>query len=271
MTLDVGLSVDSPPSEAEELMADVDDGIASVDSSECRADTGTDSTILYTASRSREASRGGQRVTQESSDEPDLPISIYESDEPAESIIVDDNGGQPIFIDSSDDEMGLDNDNPGQSPRRRAQRKQSTLRSPEMVNWASREYKAKSAASLAAAWENMWEQWERVRAKPNRRLAQTLYPLHKKMFSAWSYELWNKKYHKHGGRNLYHFWEKRGVKRKAVRQLTGKRDGTLVRKLGSALKRLQEAEEKHLRILVTIDDGESADCDYVPSQACRCR
>ncbi|KAF2456836.1 hypothetical protein BDY21DRAFT_422037 [Lineolata rhizophorae] len=125
----------------------------------------------------------------------DLPISIYEADEPAEFIIVDDNGGQVIIIDSSDDEIGLDDDDSGQSPRRRAQRKRSTPQSPEMVNWASKEYKTRSAASLTAAWENMWEQWEQIRAKPDRRLAQTLYRLHKKMFKAWSYELWNKKYH----------------------------------------------------------------------------
>ncbi|PVH91773.1 hypothetical protein DM02DRAFT_677900 [Periconia macrospinosa] len=149
-------------------MDDIDDGIASADSSECRADAGTASTIPYTASRYREASRGRRSVTQESSD---LPISIYEADEPAEFIIVDDNGGQAIVIDSSDDEIGLDDDDS------------------EMVNWASKEYKTRSAASLTAAWENMWEQWEQIRAKPDRRLAQTLYRLHKKMFKAWSYEL----------------------------------------------------------------------------------
>jgi hypothetical protein len=66
MMLDVGLR-DSPPLEADELMADIDDGIASADSSECRAATEMASTIAYTASFSREASRGRRRVTQESS------------------------------------------------------------------------------------------------------------------------------------------------------------------------------------------------------------
>lgn len=201
----------------------------------------------------------------------DLPISIYEADEPAEFIIVDDNGGQAIVIDSSDDEIGLDDDDSGQSPRRRAQRKRSTPQSPEMVNWASKEYKTRSAASLTAAWENMWEQWEQIRAKPDRRLAQTLYRLHKKMFKAWSYELWNKKYRKHDGRRLYRFWEKHGVERKAMRQLTRKRDSELVRKLGRALRRLQEAEEEHLSISVAMNDGECEDCDYVPTKARRLR
>jgi hypothetical protein len=64
--LDVGLC-DSPPLEADELMADIDDGVASADTSECRADTGKASKIPYTASRSQEASRGRRCVTQESS------------------------------------------------------------------------------------------------------------------------------------------------------------------------------------------------------------
>ncbi|KAF1952284.1 hypothetical protein CC80DRAFT_572371 [Byssothecium circinans] len=246
VTLDVGLSFDSPPIEAEELMADIDDGIASADSSQCRADTGTASTIPYTASRYREASRGRRSVTQESSD---LPISI---DESAEFIIVDDNGGQAIVIDSSDDEIGLDDDDSGQSPRRRAQRKRSTPQSPQMVNWASKEYKTRSAASLTAAWENMWEQWEQIRAKPDRRLAQALYRLHKKIFKA-----------------LYRFWEKHGVERKAMRQLTRKRDSELVRKLGRALRRLQEAEEEYLSISVAMNDRECEDGDYVPTKARR--
>lgn len=65
--LDVGPRVDSTPIEADESMDDIDDGIASADSSECRADAGTASTIPYTASRYREASRGRRSVTQESS------------------------------------------------------------------------------------------------------------------------------------------------------------------------------------------------------------
>ena len=204
-------------------------------------------------------------------DGPDLPILIYEADEPAESIIVDDNGGQAIVIDSSDDEMGLDDDNSGQSPRRRAQRKRTIPQSSEMVNWASKEYKIRSAASLTAAWENMWEQWERIHAKPDRRLAQALYQLYKKIFKVWSYELWNKKYRKHDGRRLYRFWEKHGMERKVIRQLTGKRDRELVRKLGRALRRLQEAEEEHRSISVAMDDREYEDYDYVPTQAGRLR
>ncbi|KAL5397722.1 hypothetical protein PMIN03_012852 [Paraphaeosphaeria minitans] len=69
-----------------------------------------------------EASRGMGSVTHESKylaclllaakplrDGPDLPISIYEADGPAESIIVGDNGDHPIVIDS-DDEMGSDDE-----------------------------------------------------------------------------------------------------------------------------------------------------------------
>lgn len=128
-----------------------------------------------------------------------------------------------------------------------------------------------SAANLTAAWKNMWEQWERIRAKPDRQLAQALYQLHKKMFKAWSYELWNKKYNKHDGRRLYRFWEKHGMERKVMRQLTGKKDRELMRKLGTALRRLQEAEEEHQSISVAIDDGECEDSDYVPNQAGRLR
>ena len=43
----------------------------------------------------------------------DLPTLIYGADKSAEPIIIDDNGGQPIFIDSSDDEMGSDDDDSG--------------------------------------------------------------------------------------------------------------------------------------------------------------
>lgn len=117
----------------------------------------------------------------------------------------------------------------------------------------------------------MWEQWEPIRTKPERRLAQTLYRFHKKMFKAWSYELWNKKYRKHDGRRLYRFWEKHGVESKAMRQLTRKRDSELVHKFGRALSRLQEAEEEHQSILVPMNDGECKDCDYVPTKARRLR
>ncbi|KAF1957160.1 hypothetical protein CC80DRAFT_547878 [Byssothecium circinans] len=113
VTLDVSLRVNSPPVKADESMADIDDGIASADSSKCHADAGMASTIPYTASRYREASRGRRSVTQESSD---LPISIYEASEPAKFIIINDNGGQAIVIDSSNNEMGLDDDDSGQSP-----------------------------------------------------------------------------------------------------------------------------------------------------------
>ncbi|KAL5396601.1 hypothetical protein PMIN03_012953 [Paraphaeosphaeria minitans] len=69
-----------------------------------------------------EASRGMGSVTHESkylaclllaakplTDGPDLPILIYEADGSAESIIVGDNGGHPIVIDS-DDEKGSDDE-----------------------------------------------------------------------------------------------------------------------------------------------------------------
>lgn len=74
--LDVGPRVDSTPIEVDELIDDIDDGIASVDSSECRADAGTASTIPHTASRYREASLGRRSVTQESSGT--LPASFWQ-------------------------------------------------------------------------------------------------------------------------------------------------------------------------------------------------
>ena len=42
-----------------------------------------------------------------------------------------------------------------------------------------------------------------------------------------------------------------------------------MRKLGKALKRLQEAEEEQRSIAVTMDDGDSEDCEYVPTQTRR--
>jgi hypothetical protein len=117
----------------------------------------------------------------------------------------------------------------------------------------------------------MWKQWKRIHAKPGRRLAQTLYQFHKKVFKVWSYDLCNKKYRKNDGRRLYRFWGKHGMERKVMRQLTGKRDRELVRKLERALRQLQEAEEEHRSISVAIDDKECEDCDYVPTQAGRLR
>ena len=56
-----------------------------------------------------------------------------------------------------------------------------------------------------------------------------------------------------------------------MRQLTGKRDSKLVRKLGRTLRRLQEAEVEYWNISVATNDGEHEDCDYAPTQARRLR
>ena len=67
-------------------------------------------------------------------DGPDLPISIDKTDAPTEFIIIDDNSGQVIIIDSFNNEMGLHDDDFSQSPRRQAQRKRLTPQSLEVVN-----------------------------------------------------------------------------------------------------------------------------------------
>lgn len=146
---DLGTCVDRPI-EADESMVDID-GIASVDSSECRMDKETTLATSHTTSRYRHASRGRLSLTQEISD---LPISI-DGDELSESIIVDDNGGEAIII-HSDDEM--DYGNSRHSPRCRVSRERVPPRSREMVNWASKEYKARSAANITAAWKKLRQQ-----------------------------------------------------------------------------------------------------------------
>lgn len=142
--------VDSPI-EADEPMVDIDDGIASADSSECRMDTETTPATPHTASRHRYASRGRRSMTQESSD---LPISIH-GDELSESIIVDDNRGEAIII-HFDDEM--DDSNSCQSLRCRVSQKWVLPRSREMVNWTSKKYKARSTTNITATWKKLRQQ-----------------------------------------------------------------------------------------------------------------
>jgi len=186
----------------------------------------------------------------------DLPLSEFEDEELSESIIVDNNGGQPIVIDSSDEEM--DND----TPRRRAQRKRVSSQSPDMVNWTSEEYKARSAARLTAAWEEVWKHWGSIYTKSDRQLAQNLDRFSDVMSDVWRCELWNEKYRRNDGRRVYDAWQ---TYRKRVRK------GGLVRAFGKALKRLQEVEEEYQSIAVTMDDGDSEDSDYVPTQTRRHR
>lgn len=62
-----------------------------------------------------------------------LPSSRSEDEEVSESIIVDTNGGEAIIIDSTNEEMDMD-DTPPQTPRRRVQRKRVSPRSQEMIN-----------------------------------------------------------------------------------------------------------------------------------------
>ncbi|KAF9728674.1 hypothetical protein PMIN01_13502 [Paraphaeosphaeria minitans] len=119
----------------------------------------------------------------------DLPSSNSDDEEVSEMIIVDTNGGKAIVIDSTDEEMDMDDDKSRQTPRRRVQRKRVSPRSQEMIDWTSREYETTSAASLAAAWKMVWKQWGKVRAKSNRQLAQTLDRFHEKMSRMQRYEL----------------------------------------------------------------------------------
>jgi hypothetical protein len=83
------------------------------------------------------------------------------------------------------------------------------------------------------------------------------------------YELWNEKYRKHDGRRFYRAWARYGIEKRVRDRHRPERDGRLMRKLGKALKRLQEAEEEQRSIAVTMDDGDSEDCEYVPTQTRR--
>jgi hypothetical protein len=77
-------------------------------------------------------------------------------DELSKLIIIDNNRGEPIIIDTSDKEVA--NNKPCLNPQRRAQRKQVLTQSLEIVNWTSKEYETRIAASLSAAWKEVWKQ-----------------------------------------------------------------------------------------------------------------
>lgn len=72
-------------------------------------------------------------------DELDMPISISDDEEPSGLIIVNDNGGRAIVINDSDEEMHIDDDHSSQNILHRAQRNRAAQKSPEMVNWTSKE------------------------------------------------------------------------------------------------------------------------------------
>jgi hypothetical protein len=202
-------------------------------------------------------------------DELDPPISIPDDEERSGPIIVDDNGGRAIVIDDSDEEMDIDDDHSSQNPLPRAQRNRVTQRSPEMVNWTSKEYEKRSAAGLIAAWKKVWKQWRLIKSKADRQLAQTLDRFDKEMSDVWRYELWNEKYREGDGRRVYNFWVERGMEMKVMTQLRGEGARRLVRKFGRALRQLQEEEEEHQSIAVTMGDGDREDCDYQPTRTRR--
>ncbi|KAF2682015.1 hypothetical protein K458DRAFT_405807 [Lentithecium fluviatile CBS 122367] len=237
---------------AEESMAGSGDSpAASTDSSKSHADTEA-STESYTAFR-REASHGRQDGRQECSD---LPISIHGD----ESIIIDDNGGQAIVIDSSDDEMDVDDVSFRQNPRR-VSRKRVPPRSPEMVNWTSKNYKARSEANLAATWRKVRRQWRQIYARSNRTLHQILEQFDNEMSDVINFELWNEQYRGDDGRRLQRCWVTYGIEKRT--KILGS-DRKLVRRLGKLLQRLQAEEEEFQGIALPMDDGDTDDCDYVP-------
>jgi hypothetical protein len=87
-------------------------------------------------------------------------------------------------LDSPEDELSesiIIDDKPRPNPRRRAQRRRVPTQSPEMVNWTSKEYETRSAASLSAAWKEVWKQWGRIHTNADRQLAQILDPFHEIM------------------------------------------------------------------------------------------
>ncbi|KAF9730217.1 hypothetical protein PMIN04_012012 [Paraphaeosphaeria minitans] len=241
-----------------------DGHVASTSLNERDASTGNTSPILQTASHSRHASN--DKVTHENID---LSSSSSEDEEPSESIIIDTNGGEAIVIDSTDEEMY--NDTSYQIPPRRMQRKPVSPRSREMVDWTSREYKKTSAASLTAAWEKVWKRWGKIHAQSDRLLKQILDYFHEEMSDIQRYELWNDKYRKHDGRRAYRIWVNHGIEKRIRLQLRGKEFRRLGRRLGRALKQLQEVEEEHQSITVTMKDGDREDCDYVPAPTRRHR
>jgi hypothetical protein len=194
-------------------------------------------------------------------------LDSSEEEQLPESIITDNNGGQPIVINSSDEEMDDENSRP--NPQRRVQRKRVPPHSPEMVNWTSKEYETRSAVGLTAAWGAVWKQWASIYTNPDRQLGQILDRFHEIMCDVRRYELWNEKYRKRDGRRAYRAWQM--YRKNARKQLQATGDKGLVRGFGRALKRLQEAEEEYQSIAVTMNDGDSEDCDYVPTQTRRHR
>ena len=59
------------------------------------------------------------------------------------------------------------------------------------------------------------------------------------------------------------------MEKRVITQLREKRDRRLVRKFGRALRRLQEEEEEHQSIAVTMGDGDLEDYDYQPTRTRR--
>lgn len=200
-----------------------------------------------------------------------MPSSCSDDKEVSESIIVDTNGGEVIVIDSTDDEMDLDDGKSRQTPCRRVQRKRVSPQSREMIDWMSREYETISVASLAAVWKMVWKQWGKVRTESDRQLAQILDRFHEKMSNIQRYELWNEKYRRHDGRRAYRAWERYGIEKRTWQQAQTKKVKRLVRQLGGVLRRLQEVEEEHLSIAAPMNDGDSKDCDYMPAPTRRLR
>ncbi|KAL5374891.1 hypothetical protein PMIN06_012162 [Paraphaeosphaeria minitans] len=192
-----------------------------------------------------------------------------EEEEVSESIIVNTNGRKVIVI--SDDEMEIDKDKSPQTPRCQVQRKRVPPRSKEMVDWTSREYGKRSAASLAAAWKTMLKQWGKVHTQCDRRLAQILDPFHDEVFFIQKYELWNDKYQKHSGDRAYRVWVGYGIEKRIQKQVWTAEVRTLVHDLGKVVRQLREVEEEHLSIMARMNDGDSKDCDYMPAPARRHR
>jgi hypothetical protein len=101
-----------------------------------------------------------------------------------------------------------------------------------MVNWTSKDYETRSAASLTAAWKKVWKQWELMNAKADRQLAQILDRFNEKMTNVQRYELWSKEYRKHDGHRVYGSRVRYGIEKRVMAQF--RKDRRLVRKFGRA-------------------------------------
>ncbi|KAK7177500.1 hypothetical protein PSPO01_16451 [Paraphaeosphaeria sporulosa] len=143
------------------------------------------------------------------STEPTSPIS--EDAVVLESIIGDTNEGEVIVIDSTDEEMNMNNDKSCETPQRRVQRNRASARSSEMADRTSREHEITRAARRAAAWKMARKPWGdiKIHAESNRQLARILDPFREIMSDIQRYELWNEKYRKHDGRRAYDAWERK--------------------------------------------------------------